>query len=480
MKYPWSASRSTSSASSDPEAGDTPLADMPRHSTETQRRNGFRQSTHPDHGERILEDIRNGNYTCSICLDPITPGNANEHSIWHCPECYNVNHFRCAKSWAEASSRNAILSALLALGKWKCPSCAVECPEPKAQCWCQKRSFGLLDPLSSERPNACLDTCDRASTCPHGERKPCLKLCHPGPCNVPKLTASRFAGGPDIAWYNQMKSTCNGFNTRVAMYTTGKYEVKSLSPNIPSYDMYLGSHLKPILKQGAKSNANATHHFEFYQRLSISRPNPASPDDESQHLAIDVDIPNSLYRIMKLNKSDTVNEYLAYNYKDSATNLPTFHPVSEALISVGSFTAVSATQKHMFIPGLNIGIANMHQFIHDYDQEPFVKIYQNLSPYWRTSIAGGPPTLLPAEQDLFRKTLNEPWDSKNGVPLDHQLIMRTASFGHGRQRLDMCIQEDGGEKGVSVGVYKDMWVPFAIMASWKQRMYEQSLKEEES
>jgi len=244
--------------------------------------------------------------------------------------------------------------------------------------------------------------------------------------------------------------------------------------------MYLGSHLKPVLKQGAKSNANATHHFEFYQRLSISRPNPASPDDESQHLAIDVDIPNSLYRIMKLNKSDTVNEYLAYNYKDSATNLPTFHPVSEALISVGSFTAVSATQKHMFIPGLNIGIANMHQFIHDYDQEPFVKIYQNLSPYWRTSIAGGPPTLLPAEQDLFRKTLNEPWDSKNGVPLDHQLIMRTASFGHGRQRLDMCIQEDGGEKGVTVGVYKDMWVPFAIMASWKQRMYEQSLKEEES
>jgi hypothetical protein len=60
MKYPWAASRSTSSASSDPEAGDTPLADMSRHSTETQRRNGFRQSTHPDHGERILEDIRNG------------------------------------------------------------------------------------------------------------------------------------------------------------------------------------------------------------------------------------------------------------------------------------------------------------------------------------------------------------------------------------------------------------------------------------
>jgi hypothetical protein len=308
---------------------------------------------------------------------------------------------------------------------------------------------------------------------------------------------SRFAGGPDIAWYNQMKSTCNGFNTRVAMYTceycthpspvkyltnavlAGKFDVKSLSSNIPAYDMYLGSHLKPVLKPvlgpGVKNNAKAINHFEFYQRLSISRTIPTSPDDEFQHLAIDVDIPNNLYRILKLNTSDTENEYLAYNYKDSATELPTFHPVSEALISVGSFTAVSATQKHMFIPELNIGIANMHQFIHDYDQEPFVKIYQNLSPYWRTSIAGGPPTLLPAEQDSFRKTLNEPWDSKNPVPLDHQLIMRTASFGHGRQRLDMCVQEDGGEEGVSVGVYEDLWVPFAIMATFKQRMYEQSL-----
>jgi hypothetical protein len=220
MKFPWSASRSNSSASSDPEAGATPLEDMSFRSTETQRRNGFRQSTNPEHGERIVEDIRNGkyvtnpihgsssklikpSYTCSICLDPITKGSTSEYSIWHCLACYNVTHFRCAKSWAETSSRNAILSTSLTLGKWKCPSCAVECSEPRARCWCQKHSFGFLGHLLSDRPNACFDTCDRASTCPHGEEKPCLRLCHPGPCNVP---CSPSCGGPAVhstpePWY---------------------------------------------------------------------------------------------------------------------------------------------------------------------------------------------------------------------------------------------------------------------------------------
>jgi hypothetical protein len=297
-----------------------------------------------------------------------------------------------------------------------------------------------------------------------------------------------------------MKNTCNGLNSRIAMHTSeymisplsvknltnliaaGKFEVKSLSPNIPAYDLYLGSHLKPVLEEGIGSTNNL-HPFEFYQRLSISRLNPKSPNFELEHLVVDVDIPSSLYRVLKLSKPDTENEYLAYNYKNSITDLPSFHPVSERIISNGTFTTVNATQRHMFIPKLNIGIANMHQFINSYDQEPFVKIYQNTSPYWRTAIAAGPPTVLPADQDAFLKTLNEPWDSKKKLPINHQVIMRTASFGHGRQALDMCVREDGyvmDGKWVSEGVDEDLWIPFAIMVSWKQRMYEYSLKEEGS
>jgi hypothetical protein len=63
-----SASTSRSSAPSDNPFTDdefvievgVPLQDVPRISTETTRRNGFRQSVAPDRGTRIIEDIRNG------------------------------------------------------------------------------------------------------------------------------------------------------------------------------------------------------------------------------------------------------------------------------------------------------------------------------------------------------------------------------------------------------------------------------------
>jgi hypothetical protein len=122
---------------------------------------------------------------CSICLDSVTHGNTYEYSLWHCLSCYTVTHFRCAKSWAQASSRTAFLSSIRCLENWKCPSCSNESLEPKARCWCQKYSFRLLGPLNNERPNACLDICDRAGTCEHGEENSCMKVCHPGPCHIP-------------------------------------------------------------------------------------------------------------------------------------------------------------------------------------------------------------------------------------------------------------------------------------------------------
>jgi len=45
------------------ENGDLQMQNLPRPSTETtetQIRNGYRRSTLPDHGDRILEDLSNG------------------------------------------------------------------------------------------------------------------------------------------------------------------------------------------------------------------------------------------------------------------------------------------------------------------------------------------------------------------------------------------------------------------------------------
>jgi hypothetical protein len=127
-----------------------------------------------------------GSYTCSICLDPIIPS-SREYTIWHCLECYNVYHIHCVKAWAAASSQNPTILSLLALPKWKCPNCAVECQKPKATCWCGKSSIGLPY-ISPGRPNSCPNTCDKAGVCPHREEKICLNPCHPGPCDIPCST----------------------------------------------------------------------------------------------------------------------------------------------------------------------------------------------------------------------------------------------------------------------------------------------------
>ena len=60
MLFAWISRQSSSRSSTDPEAGSTPLESILRFSTETQRRNGFRQSNLPDRGDRILEDIQSG------------------------------------------------------------------------------------------------------------------------------------------------------------------------------------------------------------------------------------------------------------------------------------------------------------------------------------------------------------------------------------------------------------------------------------
>jgi hypothetical protein len=222
------------------------------------------------------------------------------------------------------------------------------------------------------------------------------------------------------------------------------------------------------------NDTSSSRPFDYYQRLSVERDsweaylNRNIPGKE--YFAIDVDIRHQVYRVMHLNTSDTENEFLAHGYKTIPLYLPTFHPLSEEIVSNGTFTKTNSTYKHMHIQPLNIAIANMYDFVNSCEQEPFIKVYQNMDSFWGES---------ESRDRKFQAILNEPWDTKKVMPEEYELVMRTASFGHGRQRLDMCIQEEFGEddgKLVSAGVFEDMFVPFAIMAASRRRAYETNSK----
>jgi hypothetical protein len=138
--------------------------------------------------------------------------------------------------------------------------------------------------------------------------------------------------------------------------------------------------------------------------------------------------------------------------------VPPFKVFSESVENNGTFSKVSSTNNHMDIPELDFRIANMHQFIDSCDQEPFLRVYST--------------ELKP--EDEKKKIGNKMWSNK----YDEDIIMRTASFGHGRQRLDMCVKEELGslksDGTPSAGYVEDeLFVPFAIITAHRLRLYEQ-------
>jgi hypothetical protein len=162
--------------------------------------------------------------------------------------------------------------------------------------------------------------------------------------------------------------------------------------------------------------------------------------------------------------------------------LPAFPPVEEKLFGNGSFTKVNKTNPHLHINGLDLSIANMWGFFTDCHQEPFLRVFDTTDLHEIES----------------RKMLDAMWDNK---PND-RVVMRTASFGHGRQKLSMCVLE--GEVIESIedrannddmedivdfdsddvedlddvhGIQDEMLVPFAIIAATRMRVKETGIRE---
>ncbi|PVH76838.1 hypothetical protein DL98DRAFT_591848 [Cadophora sp. DSE1049] len=266
-----------------------------------------------------------------------------------------------------------------------------------------------------------------------------------------------FIGGPEIAWYYQMKSSCNGLTARASMdgilWLRGKnhwvrpatrFVVKELGAPERAYDeYYLSARVAPT--------ANISDdRFQYFHRLSY--------EGYENNYAVDVDIPNHEWRMLELDKEDTTNRWLAYGSRQNA-EVGTFQikPIlaepQATLLRKGNFSAVNSSHRSMLIEDLELVITDLWGFIDDCNLEPFLRVF-NVT-----------------DMESFEEIPWE-WTSKPHA----KEVMRTASFGHGRQRLDMCIRPaeyDATHNWAEVTeqVAKQL-VPFAIIAAHRQRAFE--------
>ena len=215
---------------------------------------------------------------------------------------------------------------------------------------------------------------------------------------------------------------------------TQKFHIGSRSSG-DYHTAYLAFHMVPRYHSVAP--------FQQYYRLSGLR------SKNFQHMAIDIDLGRAAWRVLSLNNQDPVNAFLAGRYESEDEynrNVPEFEPVSQNDIRNGTFSEVSPILKHMDVPELDLRIANMYDFINSYEQEPFLRVFR----MWNSI----------SENTSIADTL---WSSED----DEHIVMRTASFGHGRQRLDMCIKEE--DDGT---MEDDLYVPMAIIAAHRLRLWE--------
>lgn len=237
---------------------------------------------------------------------------------------------------------------------------------------------------------------------------------------------------------------------------TQSFQLRSFSDSVETQIFYLGSHLKPKL--------DSYEPFQYYHRLSGSTL-------YTPYIAVDVDFHTDKWRIIKLNESDSVNEWTAYKRniavksRKGLAQLPSpgkFHPISEEQLMNGTFTNVHPESKHMHIPELKLAIANLDGFFSNYQIEPFLRVFNTRG----------------LDDDEAKRMLDDPWDN---LP-NKRVVMRTAAFGHGRSRLSMCIKEGTLREMLSLtlddgqGISNEMLVPFAIISALRNRVNETEIR----
>jgi hypothetical protein len=208
---------------------------------------------------------------------------------------------------------------------------------------------------------------------------------------------------------------------------------------------YLGEHFRPL--------ALSKEPFQHYYRLSGHMNNTGA-------VAVDVDFQNYQWRIMHLNQTDEANEWLGKSsvseWPKVVHHLPLLQPISEKRVRNGTYD--NFISDHLQIPELGLGIQNMLKFLKRCDNEPFLRVFD-------TSKSKNKEELL----QLMRRD----WHDKN----QEDVVMRTASFGHGHQRLDMCMKETDESSGhlASSVMREELLVPFTIISALRLRAWETDL-----
>ncbi|ESZ94521.1 hypothetical protein SBOR_5101 [Sclerotinia borealis F-4128] len=258
------------------------------------------------------------------------------------------------------------------------------------------------------------------------------------------LPAIGLIGGPDIFWNRQMKDSCKGFNTRIKMGRTwarSKYHLRSLSASVDNQTFYL----TPVFAPQVQSNAT----YQYYHRFSGNTVNTA-------HIAVDVDIDNGFWRVMHLDGPDERTKWWAIGRRYSKVEFPIFENINETEKLRGT---IEKRGPHLWLPEYKMIIQGVEDARQHCEIEPFVRVIDTSD----------------APQKYVEKMLKSDWKWSN--KWDPRVIMRAASFGHGRQRLDMCMRENiyrtvEGEPSQVKGVDDLSLVPLAVIAANRMRMGE--------
>lgn len=237
---------------------------------------------------------------------------------------------------------------------------------------------------------------------------------------------------------------------------------------------------RAVQHDGSKSEIRPTQDFNF---VSLSVPNknhtfylaarfhpkPASFErfqnyyrfggltNDGRNLAVDVDPGHQEWRLLLLSGPDSANKWLAQQSRTPGL-LPQFPRLTQTVIRNGSFRSSYTYPRYIHIPELDFVLGNIYDFLYRCEYEPFIRVYN----------AHG---LNGSE----RQALGDlPWSSHSD-----RVIIRGASFGHGRKRLDMCLREgpihmqtlEHTDKGE---VADELLVPFAIISALRHQIWETS------
>jgi hypothetical protein len=270
-----------------------------------------------------------------------------------------------------------------------------------------------------------------------------------------------LARGPQIAWNLQMKDSCRLSNQRVYRKSIFVYLVhlansltvpgrsKTVLPvftvrNGTAYEadtMYLGTH--DSLVNGSNQTC---------QRLT-------GRSTDGTYIACDIDTFNRTWSLYSLNAKDLAIRRQATGkdtLDDTHSGIWTSRTqtVIPTLIQYGTFSLVNKENKHLFITELDVAMAKYWDFRDSFEQQPFLRIFDI--------------------NNLNQSVIDTMPDSEWSLTRDgSRIIMRTASFGHGRKRLDMCVREESAFASQKPrvwtvhGLHEMMFVPLAIVQAFR-------------